>query len=71
MVRCKFRLNEVTEKMGSRAILRDGKTVYEPCSLWDAKFAAVYSEDPNSENRKFWDATPSGSFIVTTIREMP
>lgn len=25
------------------------------------QMAPVYSDDPNSENKKFWDATPSGS----------
>lgn len=25
----------------------------------------VYSEDPNHENKKFWDATPAGSLTMT------
>lgn len=25
------------------------------------KLSAVYSEDPEHENKKFWDATPSGN----------
>jgi len=25
------------------------------------KFAPVYSNDPNHENKAFWDATPSGT----------
>ena len=31
----------------------------------------VYSDDPDSENRKFWDATPSGKLEVGTFSEMP
>ena len=27
----------------------------------DFKFSAVHSSDPNHENKKFWDATPSAS----------
>lgn len=27
----------------------------------------VYSEDPNDENRKFWDASPSGELRLGTV----
>lgn len=29
------------------------------------KFRAVYSNDPNHENKKFWDATPTADFSMT------
>lgn len=29
------------------------------------KFAAVYSNDPNHENKAFWDATPSAELSMT------
>lgn len=29
--------------------------------------APVYSEDPNSENKKFWDASPSGEIKLGTV----
>lgn len=35
--------------------------------LFTAKFAAVYSQDPESENKKFWDATPSAAIQLTSI----
>ena len=59
-VRCKFKLNTVTERVG-----------YQGQHVWDAEFSAVYSEDPNSENKKFCDYTPGGTFKVSTIKQMP
>lgn len=29
----------------------------------------VYSQDPDSENKKFWDATPSGEVKLGTINK--
>ena len=60
MVRCKFKLNSVTHRKEY-----NGRDVY------DAKFNVVYSDDPTSENKRFWDATPSGEFSVSTIKELP
>lgn len=31
------------------------------------KLVPVYSEDPNSENKKFWDASPSGEINLGTV----
>jgi hypothetical protein len=47
--------------------------------FYDAVFTAVYAthgdsgivSDGQSEDRKFWEATPSGKFEVSTVREMP
>lgn len=47
MVRAKFR---VTKAEPFPAPSTGGELVLNP----------VYSEDPNHENKKFWDATPSG-----------
>lgn len=33
------------------------------------KFAAVYSNDPEHENKVFWDATPNISFEMTVRNE--
>ena len=73
MVRCKMTLNTVTTRMGSAAKYDEaGKHVgYEPRLLYDAEFSAVYSERKDDENKKFWDATPSGSFKVATVKIMP
>lgn len=49
-VRAKFRVNSKSEVEGGH------RTVY---------MTAVYSADPNHENRAFADATPSGNFNMT------
>ena len=53
MVRCKFRLDHVSEDSQGT---RDGK----PHTTKTLKFSAVADNDPNSENHKFWEYTPSG-----------
>ena len=35
--------------------------------LHDVEMSPVYSNDPGSENKAFWDATPNGSFKMTSI----
>jgi hypothetical protein len=37
--------------------------------LYTAKMNAVHSNDPNHENKRFWDATPGGNVQVTCIKE--
>ena len=49
-VRAKFRVDSVEPMKGS-----DG-TVYQET----IKMSPVWSPDPDSENRAFWQATPSG-----------
>lgn len=76
MVRCKMVCETVTRRIGSRAAYNDAAnptkvTGYEKCELYDAEFRAVYSERKDDENRMFWDATPSGSFKVATVKHMP
>lgn len=39
----------------------DGVPSYRDAMLTTWRFTPVYSMDPDSENKKFWDATPSGS----------
>ncbi len=39
--------------------------------IYNAKFHPVYSDDPKSENKKFWEYTPSGSLELGTIKQMP
>lgn len=53
-VRCKFEIDEIA------------KTRYGASKL---RASPVYSNDENSENRKFWEATPSGSLEVSCVRE--
>ena len=48
-VRAKFKCTSRTEFEGGAS---------------EFKFSAVYSTDPNHENKKFWDATPSASLSM-------
>ena len=63
-VRCKFVCQSVTTYQGW-AKAADGKKAL----LYNAKFMAVTDGSP--EDKKFWDATPAGTFEVSTIKEMP
>lgn len=50
MVRAKFRVNSLTQYENAVSVF------LEP----------VYSDDPESENKKFWDYTPSGKIELQT-----
>jgi hypothetical protein len=66
-VRAKFKCISVMTQEGSRPSA-DGKT-YEPCPALTVRFAAVYGNDPNHENRKFWSATPSGTIEMQVMNQ--
>ena len=73
-VRCKMSLNSVTKRRSSRSIYKEGTREYigsEPCWVWDAEFNVVVGGTGNDDSQKFWEATPSGSLKLSTIREMP
>lgn len=56
--RCKFRCESITHLPGhDKKVKRN--VVMNP----------VYSNDPNSENKKFWDASPGGKFELSYINE--
>lgn len=59
MVRCKFKCQSVTEQVGWG----------EHKTLFSAEFSPV--SGGSDENKRFWDATPSGSFEIETVKEMP
>lgn len=50
MVRAKFYVNAITQYAGGTVKVE----------LWP-----VYSQDENHENKKFWDATPSGKIEMS------
>lgn len=75
-VRAKFRYTGYTATHMSRETL-DGR-VYQDGSAHPRRmqevveartltFVPVYSQDPNSENRLFWQATPSGKLELQMI----
>lgn len=39
-------------------------TKYDGIVQTDVKLTPVYSAEPDSENKKFWDATPSGELVM-------
>jgi hypothetical protein len=51
--RCKFKCESVTDHGTSKSVL----------------LTPVYSSDPNSENKAFWQATPSGSLNLTWVNK--
>lgn len=77
MVRAKFRLNSFTTEMHSAAkrdengnyIKEDGKYVYEQVEKRTLNFTPVYSDVPGSENKAFWDASPSGSIQLGVVNQ--
>lgn len=75
-VRAKFKVTTIERSTGSRPKITDGvpeKTehghaVYEPCELQTIHLSPVYANgDPDHENSKFWQASPSGSIQLGTI----
>ncbi len=74
MVRAKFRLNSYTTELhtSSHQEERDGKTVWVqdgPKEKRTLNFTPVYSQDPDSENKTFWEATPSGSIQLGVVNQ--
>ena len=74
-VRCKFKLSDITMRRGHAPQYKDGKHVgYAERILYDAEFIAVHGDSgaaPDSDNQRFWEATPSGTLKLTTVRMMP
>ena len=77
--RCKFKLDTITRRVQTvakrdenDAIVKDanGRLVYVTGEVWDLDMSPVYANgDPNHENSKFWEATPGGSFKVSTVNK--
>lgn len=63
IVRCKFKVDEIRETSSGKTV--DG--IYVKCSQYTVVASPVYANgDPNHENTKFWEASPSGAFTITT-----
>lgn len=63
-VRAKFRLNSYTAELHGRNAEDGSRTSVEKRTL---NFTPVYSSNGNDENKRFWDATPSGSLQLGTV----
>ncbi len=55
-VRAKFIVQSIEKSLG-----------YQGKEVSTIKMAAVYSQDPESENRKFWEASPSGTLVLGVV----
>ena len=70
-VRAKFTVSSITRSMGSMPGPEknaQGYSIYVPTEMWTIKMAPVYGNgDPNHENTKFWQASPSGSLELGTV----
>lgn len=57
-VRAKFKVTGIDR---TKSMKRNPDGSYSPAEVRTVRFAPVYGEGgPDEENRKFWDATPSG-----------
>ena len=61
ITRCKFRCHQVVKKLGWT------RTGEPPRFVYEAEFVAV--SDNSEDNKKFFDATPSGLLRVATYKE--
>lgn len=61
-VRAKFKVDKIERSMTTRAVKDpDGATRYEPCEMRTIVMSPVHGRgDPNHENSRFWQASPSG-----------
>jgi hypothetical protein len=71
-VRAKFRLNSYTTELHTSYPEKDanGRPDYSkplPCEKRTLNFTPVCSDRPDSENKQFWDATPSGSLQLGVV----
>ncbi len=77
MVRAKFRVNQITrsttskqkkDEKGYPVKNANGAAVYETVEMQTIHMSPVYQgSDPNAENTKFWDSSPSGKLELGVI----
>lgn len=70
MVRAKFKVCkvEITTQSRNKGKDADGKYVYENVEMRTIHMNPVYgNRDPNHENTKFWNASPSGELRLGTV----
>lgn len=69
-VRAKFKIDSLTRVVSTVPVGVDdqGKTIWGPGEVVTIKGSPVYgSGDPNHENTKFWQSSPSGSVELGTV----
>jgi len=71
-VRAKFKVIKIERMEGSRQDGKDenGRPRYVPAELQTIVLSPVYGNgDPEHENTKFWQASPSGEIKLGTINQ--
>lgn len=74
VVRCKVRLNNVLKHEHSQYVGVYPNGTLHKSAVSTAQFSFVTAGDgdgKSEENKRFWEATPSGKFEVSTHKEMP
>jgi hypothetical protein len=68
-VRAEFKVNSVESTLRQIPIdaTADHPAGYRFVEMRTIAMSPVYSSDPNSENKKFWDASPSGELKLGTV----
>jgi hypothetical protein len=67
-VRAKFKVTSITRSESSRRNQETGQ--YDPCELHSIEMSPVFGNgDPNHENTKFWEASPSGHLKLGCVNE--
>jgi hypothetical protein len=72
-IRCKFKVDQINRIQSSKWVPNDpndsskgGKSV--PVEMRSVTMSPVYANgDPNHENSKFWNATPTGQLQFNTV----
>ena len=64
-IRAKFQVDEITRTASSKYNNETRKS--DPCELHTLKMSPVRPGDEDSENKAFWDATPSGKLELMMV----
>ena len=69
-IRCKFRCEEL-KQYDSRVPRRREDGTYETVRriLYSVILCPIYSDKEGSENKRFWDAQPTGRFELGMVKE--
>lgn len=67
-VRAKFQVTRVECSTYSKSVKReDGSFGLEKQEMRTIVLSPVYSEAPDSENKRFWDSSPTGEIRLGTV----
>ena len=64
-VKAKFKVARFESQIFQKHNKETGR--YEDVEMRTVVLAPVYSDDPQSENKKYWDFTPSGEIKLGTV----